>query len=432
MLSDRKLYFKLTGIGLLTSSVLLMGYYVPRENFTLEMGSFALGWAGLWFFTKENKEDSFLLGLFLRISLFISIPILSDDYFRFLWDGYLTTEGINPFDFKPNELDSTLTNNHFTKKLFDGMNSPNYFSIYPPVNQWVFYLAALTKSTFGGVLVLRSVIIGFEIGTYFIMKNICDRYNINNNKLSWFWLNPLVIIELTGNLHAEGILLFFLLSGLFSLSKLQDFKGGLLLSLSFCSKLFSLIFLPILLLKAGKYRYLKLILGIIPLFLISFSPFLNLSNADHYIESLIFYFKSFEFNGSIFNVVRWIGFQLKGFDVIYIAGPILSLISGIIILFVSWKYRFKNRKVIFTGLTLMISTYLFLSPIVHPWYIIIPLALGLFTNLRFPLIWSGFVFLSYSCYDTSLPIDFKHSMLFLEYLTVFLFLFLDLKNLFKK
>lgn len=192
------------------------------------------------------------------------------------------------------------------------------------------------------------------------------------------------------------------------------------------------MFLPVLLLKAGKYRWWKLMLGIIPLCLISFYPFLNLSNADHYIESLNLYFKSFEFNGSIFNIVRWSGFHLKGFDIISTAGPVLSLISGIIILFVSWKYRFRNRKVIFTGLTLMISTYLFLSPIVHPWYIIIPLALGLFTNLRFPLIWSGFVFLSYSYYDASLPIVFKNSMLFVEYLTVFLFVFIDFKNLFKK
>ena len=337
-----------------------------------------------------------------------------------------------PFDFKPSELSHILNDNKFTKELYAGMNSPNYFSIYPPVNQWIFYFAALTKSTFGGILVLRTIIIGFEIGTYFIIKKISHRYKIKASKLAWFWLNPLVIIELTGNLHAEGILLFFLLTGLLSLSKLQDFKGGLLLSLSFCSKLFSLMFLPVLLLKGGRYRWWKLLIGIIPLFLISFTPFLNLNNAAHYLESLNLYFQSFEFNGSIFNLVRWIGFQIKGYDIIFIAGPVLSLISGLTILFISWKYRFRNRKVIFTGLTLMISTYLLFSPIVHPWYIIIPLGLGLFTNLRSPLVWAGFVFLSYSHYDENLPSIVKSSMILIEYLTVITFLFLDLKKMIKR
>ena len=418
------------GTALLVIAVYFMGYVVPREDFTLEISCLALGIAGFTLLLKEsNSNNFFYFGLGVRILLLFSTPILSDDYFRFLWDGFLTSQGINPFEFKPNELIEIYKNNEFATTLFKGMNSPDYFSIYPPVNQWLFYLAALPGNIFPGILMLRIVIIGFEIGTFFTIKEILKRYKISSNRIYFYWLNPIVILEITGNLHAEGILIFFLLSGLFALTKLKDLKGGLLLGLSFCSKLFSLMILPLVVLKGGPHRWQKLALGFIPIILLSFLPFLNLDNLLNISESLTLYFKTFEFNGSVFNLVKWIGFELKGYDIIQTAGPILSIISSIIILIISWKYRFRNRKVIFTGLTLIISSYFFFSPIVHPWYLIIPLTLSLFTPLRFPFVWSTVAFLSYSFYDNSLPPNLVNALFVIEYLLVGLFLILDLKRI---
>lgn len=384
---------------------------------------------GFSFLLKEsNQKFTFYLGIVLRALLILSTPILSDDFYRFLWDGFLTTQGINPFEFKPSELAPMFSNNEFANSLYNGMNSPEYYSIYPPVNQWIFYLAALPNNIFSGIVIMRLIIIGFEITTYFTIKEILKRYKFNSSRINLYWLNPIVILELTGNLHAEGILLCFLLSGLFTLTKLKDLQGGLLLALSFCSKLFSLMVLPLLLLKGGIHRWQKLLLGFIPLVVFSFLPFLNFDNIPHLLESLTLYFKTFEFNGSIFNIVKWFGFKIKGYDVIQTAGPILSLISGLIILFISWRFRYRNRKVIFTGITLIISTYFLFSPIVHPWYLIIPMALGIFTNLRFPMAWCIAAFLSYSFYDEQLNSQLIQGLFIVEYFIVGYFLIDDLKR----
>ncbi|MGI9553793.1 MAG: hypothetical protein ACR2NC_02625, partial [Thermodesulfobacteriota bacterium] len=39
----------------------------------------------------------FIIGLLIRVITLFSIPVLEDDYFRYLWDGSVTANGINPY-----------------------------------------------------------------------------------------------------------------------------------------------------------------------------------------------------------------------------------------------------------------------------------------------------------------------------------------------
>ena len=432
MLKIKNKHIKYGSVLLLFCSVILLGYFVPKNNFTQEIAFFAIGWAGFWICLKHNFSNVFLIGLLLRLSLIISTPLLSDDYLRFLWDGYLTSEGINPFNFKPSELYLLAEGDEFANSLFTNIKDKNSYSAYPPVNQWIFYFSALTKSIMGGVLCLKIILIIFDIATYFVLNKLFKRYKINEKKLILYWLNPLVIIELIGNLHTEGILLFFLLTALLSFSKLQDFKGGLLLSLSVCTKILSLVFLPLLFLKGSKYRLPKLLVGFLPISILGFLPFIDSNNLSVHYQNLTKIFSDNLFNASIFNLKSWLNFQVEGFKYIQVISFLLFLCSGLIILIISWRFRYRNRKVLFVGLTFIISTLFFLSPCVYPCYIIIPLALSLCTNLSFPLIWSGLVFLSYSYYDTSIPTALKNGLIFTEYTAVFAFMYKDLKLSFKK
>jgi len=412
--------------------VYLIGYKTPRENFAILISVFALSFFSMYVLQKSLLEEKtlFRLGIIFRLLLIFSVPILSDDYFRFLWDGLLIQDGYNPFEYKPNELITRFKVSKIHNELYAGMNSPNYYTIYPPLNQWIFYISSLTKSIFGGIIIIRIFIICAEIATYSIIKKILKRYNLDNSRIWWYWLNPLVILELTGNLHGEGILTLFLLLGLYNFAKLRDFNGGILLGLSVISKLFSLMFFPILLLKVSWFRSKKILLGALTIITIAFTPFFNWINANHFLQSIDLYFQSFEFNGSIYNLVKWTGFKVLGFNVIKTAGPILSIIALLIVLLISWFYRFRNRLEIFKALTLMFCIYLFLSPIIHPWYCILPLVLSLFTNMKFMIVWSATIFISYIMYDYSLDSNFKNTLICFEYLVVFAFLWNDLKHSF--
>ena len=72
--------------------------------------------------------------------------------------------------------------------------------------------------------------------------------------------------------------------------------------------------------------------------------------------------------------------------------------------------------------TLLVFTcYLLLSMTIHPWYVIMPVAMCLFTNYRYPILWSGLIMMTYINYADEV----YHENLWLvalEYVLVFGFM----------
>ena len=97
---SRKLIYLLLVLSLTT--YLVSGYYLKRENFwlliTLYSGLFATYFLLLRFKQDIGLSTGIAAGLICRFVLLFSVPALSDDFYRFLWDGRLQHLGINPFD----------------------------------------------------------------------------------------------------------------------------------------------------------------------------------------------------------------------------------------------------------------------------------------------------------------------------------------------
>jgi len=64
------------------------------------------------------------------------------------------------------------------------------------------------------------------------------------------------------------------------------------------------------------------------------------------------------------------------------------------------------------------TIYLFLSTTVHPWYIATILMLSVFTNYKFPLVWSFIVIISYLAYANTDNTE-NLWVIALEYVVVF-------------
>ncbi|MEX2379222.1 MAG: mannosyltransferase, partial [Vicingaceae bacterium] len=238
----------------------LFAYELKRSNFTLLTVLFSLSFLAyaLIYKLKSNFKLSWFIAIaiFFRLLFLFSIPSLSDDFFRFLWDGQLLVNGINPYALLPTEVQLSFPNKEL---LLSQMNSPIYYSIYPPLNQLFFAIPALIspQSILGSVVVLRLIIISAEIGTLLILPKLLKQLALSPHKSLLYALNPLVIVELTGNLHFEALWVFALLGSIYLLQKKQLYLSSIFWAAAASIKLIPLLFLPALMRMLSSSKWMR-------------------------------------------------------------------------------------------------------------------------------------------------------------------------------
>lgn len=426
-------------------------YQLIRTDFT----KMIVLWTGLFLVSYKliqlNPNNWKLLattGLLFRIIFILAIPNLSQDFYRFIWDGRMLLEGFNPYLSLP-EVWVSQGNAPIAQaqELYNGMGELNgsHYTNYPPVSQFCYFITALfaSKSIWGSAIVFRLLIILADMGTFFFGRKLLQSLQLPEKRIFWYILNPFIIIELTGNLHFEAVMVFFIIWSLYLLHKGYWYWAAIILALSVSVKLIPLLFLPIFFQKfvlddrkgfdtTSLTRGLPKLIGfysiVIAIVFLTFAPFLSGEFLTNFSKTISLWFQNFEFNASIYFIIRWIGYQTVGWNVIETAGKILPLVSIIILLAITFIRNNRNTPQLITGMLLGICFYYFLSTTVHPWYVAVPLSLCIFTKYRFPIAWSFVIIFSYTAYIHS---DFKENlwMVGLEYITVFV---IFIREIFKK
>ncbi|MFD2571622.1 hypothetical protein ACFSUS_13335 [Spirosoma soli] len=421
-------------IWLITSAVFysILAYTVPRQQFGLVIGLstglfLGYGWVVTSpptpvhqergarrascspFFSRKGAGgevdlDSFLFtaAIIFRLLLLFATPKLSDDVYRFIWDGRLLAHGFNPYLYLPSTIIGTpvATASGLDQVLFQQLNSPNYFTVYPPFNQAFFGLAALLANgnLLWNIVWLRIPILLSEMGTLWLLPKLLRNLDLNSNLTLLYGLNPLVILELTGNLHFEAVMIFLGLLASWWLMQKQFIASASALALAIATKLLPLLLLPLVVRRLGWGRgiaYAALTGG---LTMALFLPFASLELVQNVFSSINLYFQKFEFNASVYYIARAIGYWGSGYNIIGYAGFSLSI--GIIgcVLWIAFRWQNVSTQ---TQALAMLTIYFTLATTVHPWYITTLVAASVFTRFRYPLVWSALIPLSYFTYRSS-------------------------------
>lgn len=402
-------YYPLLLIVLSVGLYVYLGYGIGRQNFIQLVTAFGLVFVCYWFLIKSYGSKAnwcLLVFVVFRFIFIFYTPSLSQDYFRFIWDGRLLIQGVNPYLFVPNDL---ITSPDFvmaqSQQLYDGMGelSAKHYSNYPPVNQICFWLAGIISpsSVFGAITVLRLIIVLADIGVLYFGKKILQCLGINPNRIYLYLLNPLVLMELTGNLHFEGIMLFFLIWSMYLLQQYKWKWAALVFGLSISAKLLPLLLTPIFFKKLKFKKFIvfgSISLGVNVLL---FLPFVSEQLITNYTTTIGLWFTNFEFNASLYYVIRYIGFQVTGYNVIQTIGQFTPFVVLIMVVLFSLFRKNNSIEELFKTMLLVLTCYFFLSTTVHPWYIITLVVLSVFTQYYYAFVWSGMVILSYYAYSNS-------------------------------
>ena len=444
-------------------------YGLDRTNFgqliSLYTGLFAVFF---FLFKKKQLNFSFLVGcaILFRLVFLFAIPNLSQDFYRFIWDGRMILEGLNPYISLPQTfIEQRIFPVNQATELYQGMGVLNgsNFTNYPPVNQLCFLIAAIlsNSSIIGAAIVMRILIILADIGIIYFGKKILERLNLPVHHIFLYALNPFIIIELTGNLHFESVMLFFLVWSLYALIQKKWVWSAILLGISVSVKLIPLLFLPLFFQwfvkrpldyargdtslsgrAQSRPNFMKRIfqrLAKIPIFtgmtrfiafgaiviitnVILFLPFLSSELISSYTNSVGLWFRNFEFNASLYYIAREIGYLFRGYNEIAVIGKIMPTIAVLFLLGITFFRKNTLPQQLITALLLGLTFYYFTTTTMHPWYLSTLVLLSVFTKYRYAIIWSFVIILSYQAYAN---IPWKENLWFvgIEYLIVYGFLF---------
>ena len=394
-----------------------LAYATPRAAFGLLLGLFAVAMLAYAWLMRSHLPWRWgvAAALGFRLLWLPAQPALSDDVFRFHWDGLLVAHGVNPFRFRPDELiadgaRAALPNAAQRavvlpklQQLYGKLNSPHYYSVYPPVCQVVFGIAArwFPASDAGFAVCLRACILLAELAAGWLLLALLRTYSAPPERALRYLLHPLVIVELTGNLHFEGLVFCFVLLMLWLLSRGRWAGAAAALGLGMATKLVPLLALPLLVRRLGWPRFVTFAALSIGVFAALFGPFITSELLVNISRSLVLYFRNFEFNASIYYMLRPIGYWLTTYNQIAHLGPALALVAGCIGLAVAWHERRPSLAGLPGTMLLMLTAYYALATTVHPWYLTLLIGLSSLSRFRFPLVWGGMAVLSYSAYRSS-------------------------------
>ena len=240
-----------------------------------------------------------LSGLLFRLVLIPANPALSDDIYRYLWDGKISSAGINPYKCPPaaEELKS-----YRDSEIYQSIRHPELKTVYPPVAQVIFFLNAAVGNT---PLSWKMLLLLSEILLVMVMIRMIDYFQIPRQRLGIFVLNPLLIIETYYSGHLDIIGILFLMTGIWYFYLNRKSKSVFLLGLAVLTNFMSVVLiLPMLLKKFWKKWLVMLIivtLAIIPFIMYGSIP----------VSGLISHINLPVFNGGFHHLVT-VGLNLFG------------------------------------------------------------------------------------------------------------------------
>ncbi|MCI0353145.1 MAG: glycosyltransferase 87 family protein, partial [Acidobacteriales bacterium] len=257
----------------------------------------------------------FALGMAMRLVLIASPPLanITDDYYRYLWDGWAFTQGLNPYQYSPGQALASLGERTTTdprladaaipaKEVLHRVNHPNMTTIYPPVAQAGFAFASLIKPF--SVYALRSLFLVSDLATFVILVALLRRLQLSAGLVFLYWWNPIVLKWIYAEAHMDVMLFPFLLLALLAVLSYRPVLAGGSLAMAAGVKLWPVLLLPFVVwhLRADRRRMLIGAVTAAALTLIVLAPVLLARPTAQ--EGIWTYARTWENNDGIYSLVE--------------------------------------------------------------------------------------------------------------------------------
>lgn len=180
---------------LLIGAIMILPYGDFRDadnviGFGYGIGIMSLGFVLSWRLKFLNVYWFWIIAIALRLILLFMYP--GDDIWRYIWEGYIQTQGFSPYDFAPNATELIP----YRSSWWWQINHQSVSAIYPPLTQLGFRgLAAISP----GVILFKS---SFAIADLLTCWLLTKKFTyLESTFYAW---NPLIVYSFAGGGHYDS------------------------------------------------------------------------------------------------------------------------------------------------------------------------------------------------------------------------------------
>ena len=307
--------------------------------------------------SKKILWTVLVFSLIFRLTLLPATP--SDDVYRYLWEGKLQLNWLNPYSLPPES--STLEG--LRDNFFSGINHKHLTTIYPPLTLMVFAMADYVSHSF---ISMKSAFLLFDVLTIFLIVRflrVMEKDPINVLIYAW---SPLILISFAARGHCDSLQIFLVILALYLFSIRRNLKSIVSIGLAAMSKFVFIIVAPFLI-PRGKLKYL----AVLPLVIaILYLPYISAGKG--LFSTLLHFGTQYHYNDSAHFLIFCLSLGSP-----FISKIITSMIFVTVLLYLYKEHSNtgyletdqKKNDVILKFAFMAIGTFLILAPTVHPWYL---------------------------------------------------------------
>jgi alpha-1,6-mannosyltransferase len=196
--------------------------------------------------TAQRTSRSELIAIFafaviIQGLLVFTRPTLSDDMYRYVWDGRVQAQGISPYQYPPKAPELAYLRD---TEIYPSINRKPAVTIYPPAAEaayallwriwpdnihW-FQIASASGGLLAGVLLVGLL---RDLGRH------------ASRVIIYLW-SPLLAFETAHAAHLDGLVLPFMVGAWWARVREHDGLAGILLGIATAMKLYPILLLPVL------------------------------------------------------------------------------------------------------------------------------------------------------------------------------------------
>ncbi len=272
---------------------------------------------------------------------FLSLsPTLSNDVYRYQWEGRIVRAGIDPYDVYP-AMPGLRWAENSAHPIKTGRTVP---TLYPPLTEAAY-------ASVGTIAGYKRLFTAFDLGIVALVLLLLAATEQPLQRVLIYAWNPAILVSFALSGHNDSLAIVLLLTAILFIIKRRQSLSIAFLALSFLSKFFPLFLLPAFL-KRSRWSYAGLFGGIV---LLGYLPFVRVGG--HLFKGLSDFAVGWENNDSLFGLLRLAGNSR----------PQAELVAGVFLLGLV-LYVLKARLDYFQAGLVILAGLLFLSPDAFPWY----------------------------------------------------------------